>query len=104
MENIDLKNMRIVIKPIKRGKMLANANLEFGNMETDGFSISGFKVLNGKYDDTGFHDNEGTPIWVASPSYQDNLGNFKNIFFASPKTLKELQCSIIKEYLKEIEN
>lgn len=82
--------------------MLANATLEFGDMTTNGYSITGFKVLTGKYDDTGQYDLDGNPIWIAPPSYQDNVGSHKNIFFASPPVWKELQNMIIGKFLEEI--
>ncbi len=93
--------MKVIIKKVKIGKMLANASLEFGDMRTNGIAVSGFKILNGTYDDTGYHDEAGNPIWVAPPSYQDNVGNYKNIFFASPATWKEIQNKIIESYLHE---
>ena len=98
-----IKDVKIKIKKINRGNLLANATVEFGDMVTIGYNITGFKVLAGKYDDTGLYDKDGNPIWVAPPSYSDNVGTFKNIFFASPPVWKELQNMIIVKFLEEID-
>ena len=96
---MDLTKIKIKIQTIKKGKVIGIASIEIGDMQIDGFRIVGFKILSGMFDETGYYDKNGNPIWVAPPSYPDNVGAFKNIFFAAPELWKELQNKIIEEYL-----
>lgn len=91
----------VKVRRLRKGKMLGIASLEFGNPERDGFRISGFKILIGDYDETGYVDEEtGRYIWIAPPSYRDEIGGFKNIFRAAPHIWKEYSVAIAKEFME----
>ena len=96
---MDLTKIKIKVQIVNKGKVIGIASIEVGDMEHNGFRIVGFKILSGMYDETGHYDKNGNPIWVAAPSYTDNVGAFKNIFYAAPELWKELQNKIIEEYL-----
>lgn len=86
---------------MRRGKMLGAATLEFGDAGKDGFRLTGFKVLAGMYDESGYYDEDsGAPIWVAPPSYPDAVGKQHPIFFCSAEQWKNLQSMVIESYLQ----
>lgn len=99
MDNINLGSIKIIVQIVESGKMLARVTLEFGDMELFGFRVTGFKVLLSQYSENGHYDNQGRSIWVASPSYPNNIGRQTNIFFAPPSMWKDLERRIIEAYL-----
>lgn len=95
---MSLLEPRIKVTPMKKGKLLATAVLEFGDKQK-GFTISGFKVLHSQFDDLGLRDESGRPLWVGAPSYVDGLGRYRDIFFATPEYWKQMQKMIVGSYL-----
>lgn len=93
-----IKKAKIGFKIINRGKLIANAYVELG--ENDWIRITGYKILKGNYDETGYYDNDGVPLFVKPPSYTDEQGRFHDIVFTHKPLWDSIQHRILEEYHK----
>ena len=98
--NID--DISVEIRTTEKGKMKGVVQIKYLDPEKNGFRLSGFKILTGNYS-TGFKDKDENDLWVAPPSFPDQVtGKLINTFFMPEVLWKKLQNKILNQYLRKV--